>query len=467
MYVSRQEEEKDKGPDDTDSAQCLDAKTAHLDDHIRPELARACVHNFCEHYQIDTFPGFVNIKLMYLMPDIIDMPEISLDPAALALYYSVLYHGSLMTSDEMRPQERNLNQRMYLWCLQALPAWKGQAAKTKTDLITAILLMRAAFQQCDFEFSWKMYKLVCECVQSLNMHHIDQSFSGTVMNPELLSDDADHHRKGLWALVLVDLFFRLLHDKPATMTANLTEWRVNLPWLNADPGLVEHVVPTLTFLVKSRLTFLLLRFFDFFSEDAQDKSRMINRVEGLCGEIEELFEEWSLRDSMAKNQGNVGYWWMIYDLLITGYSSMMIMIQKTAALQSDRAGTLGTAELPITPLSVSTSRRIMDLTRLSLGKYPSPATASNAFVAFRCYIAYGCLVNYLSSSDPEELGPSAASDMELLERVAQSMSVIADMDQDLLPMARTLHELNRGIYEVWKERAGNNERMAGEVGGQD
>ncbi|RSL55241.1 hypothetical protein CEP54_009499 [Fusarium duplospermum] len=151
------------------------------------------------------------------------------------------------------------------------------------DLIAAILLMRAALQQCDFEFSWKMYKLVCQCVQTLNMHKIDRSFPGIFMSPELLSDGADDHRKGLWGLVLVELFFRLLYDKPATMTANLTEWRVNLPWLNSDPGLTEHVVPTLAFLVKSRLTFLLLWFFDIFSEDTQDKNSVADSVEELCG----------------------------------------------------------------------------------------------------------------------------------------------------------------------------------------
>ncbi|KAJ4308636.1 hypothetical protein N0V84_011985 [Fusarium piperis] len=126
------------------------------------------------------------------------------------------------------------------------------------------------------------------------MHKIDQGFPGILMSPDLLSDDADHHREGLWGLVLVELFFRLLHDKPATMTANLTEWRVNLPWLNSDPGLTEHVVPALAFLVKSRLTFLLLRFFEIFSEDTQDKNSVVDKVEGLCGEIQDVFEEWSL-----------------------------------------------------------------------------------------------------------------------------------------------------------------------------
>lgn len=154
--------------------------------------------------------------------------------------------------------------------------------------------MRASFQQCDFKRSWDMYKIVCQCVQTLNMHNIDQSLSNTLMNPELLSDEPDHHRQGLWALVLVDLFFRLLHDKPAIMTANLTEWRVNLPWLSANPESTEHVVPTLVFIVKSRLTFLLLRFFEIFDQDKKDKNSAIKHVTGLCTEIEDLFEEWSV-----------------------------------------------------------------------------------------------------------------------------------------------------------------------------
>ncbi|WAO92158.1 Hypothetical protein NCS54_00965300 [Fusarium falciforme] len=421
--------------------------------------------DFCEHYQIDTFPDFINTKLMYLMPDIVDMPEISVDPASLVLYYSVLYHGSLMISDETRRQEGTLEQKIYICCLRAIPAWEGQAVKTKTDLIAAILLTRAALQQCDFEFSWRMYKLVCQCVQTLNMHKMDQSFPGILMSPELLSDGADHHRKGLWGLVLVELFFRLLHDKPATMTANLTEWRVNLPWLNSDPGLTEHVVPTLTFLVKSRLTFLLLRFFDIFSEDTQDKNSVVDSVEGLCGEIEDLFEEWSLRDALTKQEDNSAYWWMLYDLMITGYSSVMVMIYKIATLKSDRSGTLCTADdVPVTPLSVNTARRILDLARLTLERYPSPATASYEFGAFRCYVAYGCMVNHLSSSNPTKL---AAKDMKLLEQVAHSMSIIAETDKDLLPLARTLHDLNEGIHASWEEKTVENDGMAGEEGSQE
>lgn len=78
---------------------------------------------------------------MYLILDIIDMPEISVGPAALILYYSILYHGSLTILPETTPQVGNLTQAMYIHCLRAIPAWQKQASGTKTDLIIAILLV--------------------------------------------------------------------------------------------------------------------------------------------------------------------------------------------------------------------------------------------------------------------------------------------------------------------------------------
>ncbi|KAH7159481.1 hypothetical protein B0J13DRAFT_642820 [Dactylonectria estremocensis] len=403
---------------------------------------------------VDIFPDFINTKLMYLIPDIIDLQEISVDPTALILYYSILYHGSLFISPEMTPQGENLIQTMYVQCLRAIPPWQKQASGTKTDLVTSILLMRAALQQCDFEFSWSMYKLVCHCLRKLNMHNMDQNFPSHFLDPKLKTVGADQHRMGFWALVLVDLFFRLLHDKPAIITANLAEWRVNLPSLNTVPELAEHVVPTLTFLVKSRLTFLLLRFFDILGQKAEDKNSVINLIEGLCQEIEALLQEWSVTDSMTACEDNAGFWWMLYDLTLTSYCSMMIMSRELAFLQSGLSGTSTASDnVPITLLSVNIARRIMDLAHLGLGKYPSPAAASCVFGAFRGYLAYGCLAEHLVTSGPIDPSSTAEADMVLLEQVAQRLTVIAESDQDLLPLVRTLHELNQTIHAKWKENS--------------
>ncbi|KIL92296.1 hypothetical protein FAVG1_04705 [Fusarium avenaceum] len=422
--------------------------------HIQPEIAKACIENFCTHFQIDTFPSFINVKLMHIIPEIIGMPEVTLDPAVLVLYYSIIYHGSLVIADDLGAQYVNLTQRVYGCCLRVLPAWRERTLGTRTDLITAILLMRASFQQCDFEFSWNMYRIVYQCVKKLNLHNLDQDFPGSFMQ-QSPDQGTDHDRQGLWALVLVDLFFRMLHDKPPIMTANLTEWHVNLPAINIVPEQPEHMISTLTFFFKSRLTFLLLRFFDLLAQSSDDRD-YIQRIEGLCTEIEDLIGEWSIRDLMDANEENVSNWWTLYDLALTASCSMMVMSRKMEALHSEASGIhLPCYDKPLSVLSVNIARNVLKLTLLGLEKYTSPLAAAYLFGAFRCYVPYGCLVTHLFLSNPEGQGSTSLSDMVLLEKVAQRMGAIAERDGDLLPLARTLHKLNLIIHARWKEKMGH------------
>lgn len=146
-------------------------QTMYLDSYVPPELSKAFIESkdltisahqlllllglvlkpgwppltdyidFFKHYKIDTFPGFINVKLMQLIPDIVDIPEISIDSATLVLYYSILYHGSLPTPVEMAQRGNDMPRRMYRCCLRMVPAWQRQIAGTKTDLITAILVV--------------------------------------------------------------------------------------------------------------------------------------------------------------------------------------------------------------------------------------------------------------------------------------------------------------------------------------
>ncbi|CEI57452.1 unnamed protein product [Fusarium venenatum] len=397
--------------------QNLFKQTVRNDHHIRPEIAKACIKNFCTHFQIDTFPSFINIKLMHFIPDIIDMPEVALDPAVLVLYYT----------------------------------WMERSVGTKTDLVSAILLMKASFQQCDFEFSWNMYRIVCQCVKKLNLHNLDQDFPSTSIR-QSLDQGTDYDRQGLWALVLVDLFFRMLHDKPPIMTANLTEWHVNLPAINIVPEQPEYMISISTFFVKSRLTFLLLRFFDLLAQSSDDRD-YIQQIEGLCAKIEDLIGEWSIRDLIDANEENASNWWTLYDLALTASCSMMVMSRKMEALHSEASGIpLPCHDKPVSDLSVNIARNVLKLALLGLEKYISPLAAAYLFGAFRCHVPYGCLVSHLFLSDPEEQGSTSLNDMALLEKVAQRMGAIAETDGDLLPLARTLHKLNISIHARWKEK---------------
>ncbi|RKK16693.1 hypothetical protein BFJ66_g15202 [Fusarium oxysporum f. sp. cepae] len=232
-------------------------------DPIPIDLCKACLDNFCKHYRVDVFPDFINMELMYRIPDIINLPEITVDPAALILFHCILYHGSLTLPASIAPQDWKTTRTMYVHCLRTLPAWRMQVLGTKTDLITAILL----------------------------------SFPTLFLDSELPSEGADQHRKGFWNLVLVDLFFRLLHGKPAIITADTADWRVNLPSINTAPDDTEHRASTLAFLVKSRLTLIFLRFFDKLDQDQEEEDGVVILTAGLYEEIEVLFREWSVVSS--------------------------------------------------------------------------------------------------------------------------------------------------------------------------
>lgn len=63
---------------------------------------------------------------------------------------------------------------------------------------------------------------------------------------------------------------------------------------------------------------------------------------------------------------------------------------------------------------------------------------------------YGCLAKQLLNSDPKEPGSTALSDMEILEQIAGTINAIAGKNNDIVPLARALHELNIGIYAKWE-----------------
>ncbi|KAF5004987.1 hypothetical protein FDECE_8512 [Fusarium decemcellulare] len=228
---------------------------------IRQKISKACVQNFCKHYQLDIFPNFINTKLMHLIPDIIAMPEVSLDPATVVLYYGILYQESLVASTDLTRQDKYLTQSIYACCLREMPTWLQKGTN------------RLAFD--------------------VNQMWADGNLGG-LKNSDRLSSEANQDRGSLWGLALADLIFRLIHDKPALLMADLAEWQVNVPWLDVEPKHLQPHVPTLVSLAKSQLVLILLRFFDTVDREGENKAAMADHVRFLCAEVEQLFLEWAV-----------------------------------------------------------------------------------------------------------------------------------------------------------------------------
>lgn len=133
-----------------------------------------------------------------------------------------------------------------------------------------------------------MHKLACEYAQTLKMHSLDSlDRAGGQLS---MSDD---DRMGMWWLIHLDLFARLINDKPAGFSSQLNDWRVNMPRLAAESREQNEAVPAMAFLVRSRLTFILISYFQV-SETLNNMSDVLAAITPLCEDVEDIFEEWKI-----------------------------------------------------------------------------------------------------------------------------------------------------------------------------
>lgn len=135
-----------------------------------------------------------------------------------------------------------------------------------------------------------MHQLACDYAKGLHMHSLDGNDYFAVTG----STRTDEDRRGMWELIQTDLFYHLIYNKPAKLFPSLDSWQVNMPWLSLDSS-PDGGAPTSTvaFLVRSRLTFVLIHFFQTLQR-VQCETEAVRAIEPLCKEIEDLLEEWGI-----------------------------------------------------------------------------------------------------------------------------------------------------------------------------
>ncbi|KAI8651897.1 hypothetical protein NCS56_01405900 [Fusarium sp. Ph1] len=263
--------------------------SATAEETIEPALAKSWI-------QKDLFPALLNVQLIQLMPDIIGLPNVHLDAAIIVVYCCILYHGCFLrrqftsVSDNAKTMSK-----LYHRCLDAASAWEPQATGTTTDFIAAFFMVRIAAERFDIELSWNMFKLGCQYAEKIELHRLDNDPSSHSTNLDKPVLNAS--RKGFWELVTMDVYFRLIHNKPPAIIACRPDAKVNLPWL-AEPGsqVGEETTTTIRFLIDSRRTFVLLDFLRLL-EDSEGRSdpELVSKTEALCRDIEALYEQWGIR----------------------------------------------------------------------------------------------------------------------------------------------------------------------------
>jgi hypothetical protein len=150
------------------------------------------------------------------------------------------------------------------------------------------LQVRVAGVCFDFDLSWKMFNLACEYAQGLKLHDLDgENELGDEGN--IRSDD---HRRGFWQLIQYDVYFRLVFDKPLTITSK--SWKVNLPFVGTDAQPLQDEVQFLLFLVNSRLTMVCTNFFALLEDKSLSPLQLKRQTEDLCRQVRSIFAEWKV-----------------------------------------------------------------------------------------------------------------------------------------------------------------------------
>ncbi|TDZ35871.1 hypothetical protein CTRI78_v011418 [Colletotrichum trifolii] len=431
--------------------------TAAITENVRvpPELCRVWIQNYFAHMQTEMFVSLINRKLIELIPDLLELPHVHLDPAILVVYYGILYHGCALSATFTGKDEGFEYVRLlYLCCLRSLPLWQREATGTTTDCIAAIFMCRTAAECFDEELSWRMYTYACEYAQKLNFHNLDAHTAD--VDPSLLDQtklDAD--RKGFWELIQIDFFFRLLFNRPAALTANVNSWKVNLPWLSADAQPDMNAVPTAAFLISSRLTFIVSRFFQELDGPNCTEVSMRPKTEDLCREIFQLYADWQLDGwiQRALNSDNKAEGWVMGDVALTGYTYVIFMLRKLSVLGADSPRPVSSdADVPASPLAVEASRNLLHIVHLLMAKNPYPESMCVLFGMFRLYVSYACLLNNVLR-DPDVR--SRAADVALIERVTEGMVTSARAERDFVPLIRAIRSLGVEVRKRFNEAGPN------------
>ena len=88
----------------------------------------------------------MDMKLMRMVPDLISMPDVTLEPVIHVLYHSILHYGASFPSHYTMQQGSDRTDyptAAYIGALRSLSAWQKEATGTKTDFAAAILMVRA------------------------------------------------------------------------------------------------------------------------------------------------------------------------------------------------------------------------------------------------------------------------------------------------------------------------------------
>ncbi|RSL94667.1 hypothetical protein CDV31_014220 [Fusarium ambrosium] len=254
-------------------------------------------------------------------------------------YYCVLHQGASMGRD------------------------KAHMEGSPEDFYAANLMRRIALENFDHDLAWILFKMSCRYAQTLQLHQLDRpdvagSPAASIGKPIL-----DKDRAGLWDLIQTDLLYRLVFDKPPTLTGDMDAWKVNLPTLVSQEDTMEDRTAAIQFILRSRLTFALSDYFHIMElRKSNNDHQLISQVEAICVQIKDLYDEWNIDKWVQELTTNSPLLWNVSSIAFTGYHCIIYMLRRTIA-SVHKFPTLDQADDLVSniPLVQTVSRRMLEV----------------------------------------------------------------------------------------------------------
>ncbi|KAM0349090.1 hypothetical protein ACHAPU_004025 [Fusarium lateritium] len=318
-------------------------------------------------------------------------------------------------------------------------------------------MFRMAAELFDYDLAWRTFKYACQYCQDLNLHKLDSDEDDTFFSEA----KCDEERRGFWEVIQIDLFYRLILNTPPVITNNI--WKVNLPWLDPNSEPVPQGMQTIAFLASSRVSLIIARFFAMLDDpDNTTKPEIVAKTEDLCREMQQIFTEWQLvRHSRLQKGSRLTQWqiewfetaqdneqdiWVVADVILTSYTSIIYMFRKMALLNSNSPRPPTTdLDIPDSPIVEDAARRLIAALNRLLVIYPYGVTMAALFGAYRCYVAFAYLANTILRAEDPRL---YMADIKALESLSNQSTLLCRGSRDVMPLVKAMQSI---IEEIRKK----------------
>jgi len=145
-------------------------------------------------------------------------------------------------------------------------------------------------------------------------------------------------------------------------------------------------------------------------------------------------------EAVQENEKDI---WVVADVILTGYTSIIYMFRKMALLDSNSPRPPTTdLDIPDSPIVEDAARRLIAALNRLLVIYPYGVTMTALFGAYRCFVAFAYLANtVLRAEDPRVY----IADIKALERLSDVSTELCRGNADVVPLVKAMQNITAEI----------------------